>query len=213
LGPLPWTPPAPSDDCPKAPLLCDEQGSAMSLSPPLINTSTTESQTQTMHKILALLEELQELMLLLLQLVSSHALFSTTCNTDNPLTHLTQPNPTQRLHQTPLTNPVQTQPKIMHKLEKGAPFPNTTTHNSTSAQIPLWSSTTPYLHSVQALLTSQAKHVRFKTHASCRCTKVWPWPKDTRPPSPQCHNPDSHCALRKCENLLRTPFDPSPTSR
>jgi len=177
LDPLPWAPPVLNDACPnddKKPLLCNKQGSATSPSPPLINTSTTKSQTQTMHKILALLDELQELMLLLLTLVSSNALFATPCITNNPLTHLTQPNTTQQLHQTSLTNPAQTQPKIMHKLKKVHP---------SQPLLSLWPPPHCYICSVLAMPTPHLKHVCFKAPVICSPGYMMSWHKeDMHPP-------------------------------
>jgi len=96
----------------------------MSSLPPLTRQSTTDSQTQIMHKILALLDKLQELFLCLLQLVSSNGLhIILQCQTTDPLTHLTQPNTIQPLYQTSLTLPVKPQPMITCQLQQAHSSP------------------------------------------------------------------------------------------
>jgi len=122
-----------------------------SIAPP----TTTESRTQTMQKIVALLDELQELTLQLLQLFSSHAL-RIVLPRSIPLIHLTQhaPPPTVSVHQ------------VMQK----SPVPSLTTCPSY---------TTPkhctHYH-------AHLKHVRFKTHARSSCIKLLSWPNDMFPP-------------------------------
>jgi len=128
-----------------------------SSSPPLTCHSTTDLRTQTMHKILALLDELQELMLCLLQLVSSHALcIALPCLTTDPLTHLTQLNTTQPLNQTSLNLPVNTQPMIMPPLKKV---------HSSWPPLSHWPPPQCYTGSVLALPTPHLKHVCFKINA------------------------------------------------
>jgi len=154
--------------CTAAPIMC--------MLPPSTSQITTDSQTQTMHKILALLDELNELILCLIQLISRPD------PSNEPPRHTTallnispQPDTTPHLNQTSCTTQATTRLMIMRPLKK--------VHKPSQLLLSLWPPSQLDVHSAQALPTPYLKHVRLKNPDLCSPSHMLSWHRaDMRPP-------------------------------